>query len=66
MRLLQELTHLSVLRSEEGTRFSAHAVVTSAVAADPLTVAEPEIANIGARMTMVGGKIVHETPDWSG
>ena len=34
--------------------------------ADPLTVAEPEIANIGARMTMVGGKIVHETPDWSG
>jgi predicted amidohydrolase YtcJ len=32
---------------------------------DPLTVAEPEIANISARMTMVGGKIVHETPNWS-
>jgi predicted amidohydrolase YtcJ len=34
--------------------------------ADPLTVAEPEITNISARMTMVGGKIVHETQNWSG
>jgi hypothetical protein len=29
-------------------------------------VAEPDIANITARMTMVGGKIVHETPNWFG
>jgi hypothetical protein len=29
-------------------------------------VAEPEIANISARMTMVGGKIVHEAPNWTG
>jgi len=29
-------------------------------------VAESEIANISARMTMVGGKVVHETPNWSG
>jgi predicted amidohydrolase YtcJ len=36
------------------------------LSADPLTVAEPEIANISARMTMVGGKVVHETPNWSG
>jgi predicted amidohydrolase YtcJ len=36
------------------------------LSADPLTVAEPEIANISARMTMVGGKIVHEAPNWSG
>jgi predicted amidohydrolase YtcJ len=36
------------------------------LSADPLTVAEPEIANISARMTMVGGKIVHETSNWSG
>jgi hypothetical protein len=28
-------------------------------------VAEPEIANISARMTIAGGKIVHETPNWS-
>jgi predicted amidohydrolase YtcJ len=36
------------------------------LSADPLTVAEPEIADISARMTMVAGKIVHETPNWSG
>jgi len=24
------------------------------------------ICGISARMTMVGGKIVHEAPDWSG
>src|SRR6266478_2431064 len=29
------------------------------LSADPLTVADPEIANISARMTTVGGKIVH-------
>jgi predicted amidohydrolase YtcJ len=36
------------------------------LSADPLTVAEGDIANITARMTMVGGRIVHETPNWSG
>jgi predicted amidohydrolase YtcJ len=36
------------------------------LSADPLTVAEPEIANITAHMTMVGGRIVHETPNWFG
>jgi predicted amidohydrolase YtcJ len=36
------------------------------LSADPLSVAEADIANITARMTMVGGKIVHETPNWSG
>jgi len=36
------------------------------LSADPLTIAEPEIANISARMTMVDGKIVHETPNWAG
>jgi predicted amidohydrolase YtcJ len=36
------------------------------LSADPLTVAEADIANISAPMTMVGGKIVHETPNWAG
>src|SRR5215467_13018404 len=36
------------------------------LSADPLTVPEDDIANITARMTMVGGNIVHETPNWSG
>jgi len=33
--------------------------------ADPLTVAETKIADITSLMTMVGGKIVHESPGWS-
>jgi predicted amidohydrolase YtcJ len=34
--------------------------------ADPLTVEQGRIQEIGALMTMVGGKIVHETPNWAG
>lgn len=33
---------------------------------DPLTVEEICIREISARMTMVGGKIVHDTPGWDG
>jgi predicted amidohydrolase YtcJ len=36
------------------------------LSADPLTVEESKIAEIVSQMTMVGGKIVHETPNWSG
>jgi hypothetical protein len=48
---------------EEGAGFSN---AGGWLSADPLTVAEPEIANITARMTMVGGRIVHETQNRSG
>ena len=34
--------------------------------ADPLTMDETRIADMTAQMTMVGGKIVYETPSWSG
>lgn len=33
---------------------------------DPLKVQESKIADIVSRMTMVGGRVVHETPNWSG
>jgi predicted amidohydrolase YtcJ len=33
--------------------------------ADPLTVPEEAIRDITADMTMVGGKLVHQTPEWS-
>ena len=33
---------------------------------DPMTVEEIRIREISARMTMVGGRIVHETPGWDG
>jgi predicted amidohydrolase YtcJ len=36
------------------------------LSADPLTVEEIGIADIRALMTMVGGKIVYETPNWAG
>jgi predicted amidohydrolase YtcJ len=36
------------------------------LSADPLTVAEDKIADMTAQMTMIGGKIVHETPNWFG
>jgi predicted amidohydrolase YtcJ len=35
------------------------------LSADPLTVADADIAEIRAVMTMVGGKIVYEAPDWA-
>jgi len=34
------------------------------VTADPLTVDDNGLRDISAAMTMVGGKIVHETPNW--
>src|SRR5215470_10729323 len=36
------------------------------LSADPLTVEEKGIADISALMTMVGGRIVRETPSWFG
>ena len=33
---------------------------------DPLTVAEDKLSGLTAVMTMVGGRIVHETPGWFG
>jgi predicted amidohydrolase YtcJ len=36
------------------------------LSADPLTVAEDKLADMTAQMTMVGGRIVHEMPNWSG
>ena len=36
------------------------------LSADPLTTEESSIADIRSLMTMVGGRIVHETPNWLG
>jgi hypothetical protein len=62
-RLLQELTPPPHPSIGGGGGFSN---AGGWLSADPLTVAEPEIANITARMTMVGGRIVHETQNRSG
>ena len=34
------------------------------LSAEPLTVEETSIRDISARMTMIGGRIVYESPDW--
>ena len=36
------------------------------LSADPLTVEESRIEGLTSLMTMVGGRIVHETPNWAG
>jgi predicted amidohydrolase YtcJ len=36
------------------------------LSADPLTIDEASISDIRSLMTMVGGRIVHETPNWLG
>jgi predicted amidohydrolase YtcJ len=36
------------------------------LSADPLTVEEASISDIRSLMTMVGGRIVHETSNWLG
>jgi predicted amidohydrolase YtcJ len=41
-------------------KFADLAVLT----ADPLRVEESKIAGLTSRMTMVGGKVVYETPGW--
>ncbi len=33
---------------------------------DPLSVEESHVADLRSLMTMVGGRIVHETPGWPG
>ena len=49
------------------SRFHTTATANLAVlSGDPLTVAEDDIRDITAQMTMVGGRIVHATPGWSG
>jgi predicted amidohydrolase YtcJ len=48
--------------SLEAGKFADLAVLS----ADPLTVAADRISEITALMTMVGGKIVHETAGWHG
>ena len=36
------------------------------LSADPLSIDDAGLRDITAAMTMVGGKIVHETPNWHG
>ena len=48
--------------SLEAGKFADLAVLS----ANPLTVAAVQLGGVASLMTMVGGKIVHETPGWHG
>ena len=58
--------YLTFDEDKKGTLAPGKFADLAVLSADPLTIAEPEIAEIGSRMTMIGGKIVHETPNWAG
>ena len=58
--------YLTFDEAKKGTLEAGKYADLSVLSADPLTVAEDKLADMTAQMTMVGGKIVHETPGWNG
>ena len=58
--------YLTFDEDKKGTLEPGKLADLTLLSADPLTVAEDQLSGLTARMTMVGGKIVHETPGWFG
>ena len=58
--------YLTFDEDKKGTLEPGKLADLAVLSADPLTVAEPGIRDITADMTMVGGKIVHQAPNWPG
>ena len=56
--------YLTFDEDKKGTLQPGKLADLTVLSADPLTVEETKIAEITSQMTMVGGKIVHETPNW--
>ena len=56
----------ALTRSKKGTLEVGKFADLAVLSADPLTVEEEKISETTALMTMVGGRIVHETPGWFG
>ena len=63
--MTQNGAYLTFDEDRKGTLEPGKLADLAVLSADPLTVEETKIADIASLMTMVGGKIVHETPDWS-
>lgn len=62
-------THGAYLTFDEDKRGSLQAgkfADLAVLSADPLTAEESAIADIKSLMTMTGGRVVHEAPNWSG
>jgi predicted amidohydrolase YtcJ len=58
--------YLTFDESRKGTLEVGKLADLAVLSADPLTVEEDKIADIRSLMTMVGGRVVHETPNWQG
>jgi predicted amidohydrolase YtcJ len=58
--------HLTFDESKKGSLEVGKLADLAVLSADPLTVEEVKIAEIRSLMTMVGGRTVHETPNWLG
>jgi hypothetical protein len=62
----QNGAYLTFDESKKGSLEAGKFADLAVLSADPLTVEEKALSEITALMTMVGGKIVHETPGWDG
>ena len=62
----ENCAYLTFDEDKKGTLVPGKLADLAVLTADPLSVAEPELRDISALMTMVGGKIVYETADWQG
>jgi hypothetical protein len=58
--------YLTFDEDKKGTLQAGKLADLAVLSADPLSVEQSSIANTTALMTMVGGKVVHETPNWLG
>jgi predicted amidohydrolase YtcJ len=58
--------YLSFDESKKGSLEVGKLADLAVLSADPLTVEEAKIADTTALMTLVGGRMVHETPNWDG
>ena len=61
----QNGAYLTFDESKKGSLEAGKLADLAVLSADPLTVEEKALADITSAMTMVGGKIVHETPGWN-
>jgi predicted amidohydrolase YtcJ len=58
--------YLSFDENKKGSLEVGKLADLAVLSADPLTVEETKIADTAALMTLVGGRMVHETPNWDG
>ena len=57
--------HLTFDEDKKGSLEPGKLADLAVLSADPLTIEEDAIADIGSLMTMAGGRIVHEALDWN-